>query len=375
MGTGRDWHIFAYAVDARKSFMKYGGYFCRPPLNTETFVRRLEKFAVEHPAGSHPSALVDCIVAARHLQQNHHRKPHTISTKWSDLLQLRLVSNHEIETKLWDFFQKHRSQIDANVASRYLLEHPQPKVSSRIIDLASTVAEPSITRVALRTLLHQKDYSNSFNLVDRVVCSHRSLRTRGQEWLRTMMVSQAIGAAWGIAEASVLSAEWSHFCVSNMALAGCLALGLNLVQNGSGLSRVKWRPYMSLLYKHMHREELEIVNRIVTHFEEHNELNVRNFHVSEARQYTPLNIFSHNDMILEAPQSEIEQEGVSEVVKVLNMIRLEVQKRKMVMGPVDEEVDFLEFWQRHGDGFQWVEPDQDPAEIRQWKLQEAEKHN
>ena len=132
---------------------------------------------------------------------------------------------------------------------------------------------------------------------------------------------------------------------------------------------------MSLLYKHMHREELEMVNRIVTHFEEHNELNVRNFHVSEARQYTPLNIFFHNDMILEAPQSEIEQEGVSEVVKVLNMIRLEVQKRKMVMGPVDEEVDFLEFWQRHGDGFQWVEPDQDPAEIRQWKLQEAEKHN
>ncbi len=57
--------------------------------------------------------------------------------------------------------------------------------------------------------------------------------------------------------------------------AGCLTLGLNLVRM-SGF-RVKWRPYMSLLYKHMHQEELEMVNRIVTHFEE-----LRNFHVSEA---------------------------------------------------------------------------------------------
>lgn len=353
--------------------MKYGGYFCRPPLNTETFVRRLERYAVEHPAGSHSSTLVDCIVAARHLQQNHRRQADTKSSKWSDLLQLSPVSNHEMETKLWDFFQKHKKQIDANVASRYLLEHPQPKVSSRIIDIASAVAEPSITRVALRTLLHQKDYSNSFNLVDRVVCSERRLSTRGQEWIRTMMASQAIGAAWGIAEASMLSVEWFQFCVSNMALAGCIALGLNMVQCGSGLSRVKWRPYMSLFYKHTHREELEMVNRIVTHFEEHNELNVRNFHVSEARQNTPINIFSHNDMILEAPQASMDQAGASEVMKVLNMIRLEVQKRKMVMAPVEEELDFLEFWQRHGDGFQWVEPDQDPAEIKQWKLENVEK--
>lgn len=350
--------------------MKYGGYFCRPPLNTETFVRRLERFGADHPAGCYPSTLVDCIVAARRLQQNHRRQAETKSPKWSNLLQLRPVGNHEIETKLWDFLQQHRNHIDANVASRYLLEHPPPKVPSRIIDIAAAVAEPGITRVALRTLLHQKDYSNSFNLVDRVVCSQRRLRARGQDWIRTMAASQAIGAAWGVAEAAVLSVEWFQCCVSNMALAGCVAVGLNL-KNGGGLSRVQWRPYMSVFYKHVHQEEAALVNRIVTHFEEHNELNVRNFHVSEARQNTPINVFSHNDMILEAPLADVDRAGASEVMRVLNMIRLEVQKRKMVMGPVEEEGDFLEFWQRHGDGFQWAEPDQDPAEIQQWKLEKA----
>lgn len=111
-----------------------------------------------------------------------------------------------------------------------------------------------------------------------------------------------------------------------------------------------------------------MVNRLVVHFEEHNELNVRNFHVSEVRQQTPLNVFFHNDMILELPTSS--NEGGNVCILVLNMIRMQVQQRKMVLGPIGEERDFLEFWQRHGDGFKWVEPDQDPAEIMKWRLQE-----
>lgn len=148
---------------------------------------------------------------------------------------------------------------------------------------------------------------------------------------------------------------------------------VNLVAH---LGRVSWRPYNNFIYINSHQNEILAINKIITHFEEHNEINIKNFHHSKVRQISNLNIFHQNDYIIELPNTNgllpIDDKNVSnedsEILKLQGFIRQEIRKRKMVLNDIQEELMFLEFWYTHGENFEWVEPDQDPAEIIRLKI-------
>jgi hypothetical protein len=123
------------------------------------------------------------------------------------------------------------------------------------------------------------------------------------------------------------------------------------------------------LYNYIHHEELVAFNKIITHFEEHNEVNIRNFHHSKVRKLSNLKMFDQNDYILELPNSSTELATIdsfheeTDILQLQQFFKFQLNSRKMVLNDLLEELMFLEFWLTHGENFDWVEPDQDPAEI------------
>lgn len=99
-----------------------------------------------------------------------------------------------------------------------------------------------------------------------------------------------------------------------------------------------------------------MVNKVLTHFEEIHEVNIRNFHTSQVRAVSEAHVAS--DYVVE------DSEGVEDPLWALPFeFKHQLARRKMALNDLREELMFIEFWQNHGADFEWVEPDQDPAEI------------
>ncbi|WEJ96709.1 hypothetical protein PSN45_004252 [Yamadazyma tenuis] len=120
----------------------------------------------------------------------------------------------------------------------------------------------------------------------------------------------------------------------------------------------------------LHNEELFLVNRIITYFEENNEINLKNYHTSQVREFSNPNISRFNDYFVELPTSTavtaVGQHGQyidENIVALQQMFRRELIGRKIAINDLPEELHFVEFWMTQGENFEWVEPDQDPAEI------------
>ncbi|GEQ69067.1 hypothetical protein JCM33374_g2738 [Metschnikowia sp. JCM 33374] len=181
----------------------------------------------------------------------------------------------------------------------------------------------------------------------------------------------SISVNWGNLGASVLIGEvlavWPLISLSFVSGGGVFA-GLKWLKT-SDLPRVLWRPHTSVLYRLLHGEEALLVNKVVTYFEEYNEVNVKNFHLSQVRPSPRLNVFDTNDYELFMPeipgslQGSVSKENDAATEALTRYFRSELHRRKMVWRPLKEEQMFLDFWVNHGDNYEWVEPDQDPAEM------------
>ncbi|ABN68279.2 predicted protein [Scheffersomyces stipitis CBS 6054] len=371
-------------------------YFSHSPLNYESYSRRL-KGAIHYIAQNGrftESILIDCIRANRQLQQQNWNSSPIIQKTRSrnDFLNLKLSpSNSTLEDELFSFvFNRHQERSSSpEIVRSYLITEPLPSNTARVIDVGvkgfeysflKQKVEPSLVFTALRLLLDRKDYQNSFKLIDSTFnCDAYKELQRHQigrnlfGWFSYIAVATVVQAIL-FPLVSILAL----FSV-NTATAGILMYGLLRLDTAENLGRISWRPYVSMLYKFTHRDELLAINTVITHFEEHNEVNIKNYHHSRVRKLSNLKLFDQDEYVLELPNDSVELASVEYsgqtfqeekgIVELQQYFKHELNSRKMVFNDLPEELIFLEFWFTHGENFEWVEPDQDPAEIIKLDIQ------
>ncbi|CUM46279.1 uncharacterized protein AC631_00091 [Debaryomyces fabryi] len=374
-------------------------YFSRSPLNYETLSKRLNQFYKSFPPNNSEATVqeglfVNFIKANRSLQRKNSEIQSKIGfnadqrNQCTSFLDILSVSNSDMEAKILDVFKRYVTQthMSDEVVKAYLLLEPRP---SNIHHLILTVREnfqrnlkkervnKSVVQTALNVLLAKKDYYNCFKLIDLTYCSKEYLKfckKRNYRLLGTILLTSL--AATMLGGSLLLSIPLYYLMFLNLGVPlGIIwyIMKINLVKH---LGRVSWRPYNNFIHIKNYQNEILAVNKVITHFEEHNEVNIKNFHHSKVRQISNLNIFHGNDYIIELPNTNgllpIDDENTfyedPEILKLQGFIRQEIRKRKMVLNDIQEELMFLEFWYTHGENFEWVEPDQDPAEIIRLKI-------
>ncbi|ODV78819.1 uncharacterized protein CANTADRAFT_26749 [Suhomyces tanzawaensis NRRL Y-17324] len=351
-------------------------YYSRAPLNYETLLNRIN---TRPPASISPhTLLVDCIRASRTLQRKPKTHASSTSVLTSEMLGLKTAGGAQIEHTLWKFLTSPANRLlftsSDSLIKEYVTCRPQPSNFQHLVGLcetsmgqASSRNDTSVFHTVLGTLLDQKNYYNLFVLVDRTVGSKRFQEVRRNQLVTSLAALVLTTTGLSAIEACLLPLFpfWAWALV-NYGLWGTVYYGLLRSNLTTHLSRIRWRSYNSLWYKFVHQEELVAVNRIITHYEEHNEVNVRNFHHSEVRKESNMNMFDHNEYILEMPSLDDGKDPEMDQLQVY--FKVQLHKKKMVLNELDEELRFLEFWLTHGENFAWVEPDQDPGEIVKLKI-------
>lgn len=333
-------HVAAHGFRMRWSVIRWShttssGPISRAPLNVVTYDKRVNQITQWTPL-----LLIDLIKANRTLQKE---VPPSSHYTFLDL--------HHRTSREWERRLQHtvfQSPPPPAVWSAYLYTQPRPVLH---VDKLFSVVPCTRAYVLpmLQFLLDAKDYHSAFKLVD------DTTKREMKQWLPK-------AGAWTTAATIGLSCtEWFlmpflpvsvYLAVNFLAVFGTWA-GLVQIHTPKLLGRISWRQ-CSFLHRYLHTDELMLVARILTHFEEVNEVNIRNFHHGKVREPRNLNTFDSNEYILEVPEPE--ENGMH------RFFRAELTRRRMVINDLQEELNFIEFWLTHGEKFEWVEPDQDPAE-------------
>lgn len=297
------------------------------------------------------------------------------------------VSNSRLELELWLFLQQNWKECVSNedIVKAYIMGSNSSNVNNQFELVLSHFRQKfeespqrnanfnsSVVLTFVRVLLGRNDYQNCFKLLDETYNSpsllelkQKHLERQTSSLVKSSLVLTTLGGC--------ISAHFDVSLVQYLIVPGfCLSfLGTMLVSFGLGLSRINelsrisWRPYVSFRHRYLNREHSSTLNQIVTYFEEHNEINIKNYHLRQVNEGAFRETVGDYELITPRSQNfNNSNDFTSNVIaENSNLIRSELLKRKLRWNCLKEEQMFLEFWMSHGDNFEWVEPDQDPAEI------------
>lgn len=367
-------------------------FFSRDPLNYESLTKRCGQISTQDRLSS--SLLRDYIRANRKIQKlaNLHgrRLKYESSNKHSNLLGIELnVSSSRLEQELWQFLKRNwvETVSDKSVVNAYVLGSRATDVDLEFqlvvshylrsldtnLSRTGSLSSNSVQTFA-RVLLRRNDYQNCFKLINETYGSPKLIDAKRSRLFR--MIATYLGGSLGVSVLGGLALSLFNppsaillLCTQFTVLllsGGFVAYTLGLVRLHE-LNRVSWRPYVSYLHRYLHQEQSSLIDQIITYFEEHNEVNLKNYHLRQKSEDAlhdssdEFEIIAPNDHQLTKADS-----FESNIISTnLNLLRSEIAKRKLLWNSLKEEQIFLEFWMSHGEIFEWVEPDQDPAEIYQ----------
>lgn len=354
-------------------------FFSGSPLNYENLKKRLSKF--RRWENHTPEAIRDYISANRKLQVINRQNNSTFKLNKAEGLNLDLklnVTSKQLESELWQFLQENwqQSVADESIVKEYVLSSQSVDISlafelvtknyTHNLSKGKIVHSPVLALV--HVLLHRNDYHGCFKVIDVTFNSERLQALTKQRFQESFLMGTL---------ASFLVGFLQYLITPQLPLLPILLLdfgaifgtmyGFQRINNCELLGRVSWRPHTSLFHRFVHQNEILVINKIVTYFEEYNEVNVKNYHISRVRNVSSLGTFHQNDYEWQLPETASlnwDKMGSDERVESLaRLFRSELTKRRMLWNPLKEEHLFIDFWVSHGENFEWVEPDQDPAEM------------
>lgn len=349
-------------------------YFSRHPLNYESLTKRAKKFRTQEPS---PLAVRDYIVANRRLQEINRIQNLRFSNKGKFDLDINLnVSSSQLENELWDFIAEHWLLCigDELIVKKYLAPHVDMSRAFQMVtenfthNLSQGKQTKALILYLVNLLLQRGDYDGCFKIIDLTYGSAELLRYKKFGILRKLLSGAIISLAMGI---------FQFVCMPLLPTFPLLLLdfgvvfgtmhGLDKIKHGGSPGRVIWRPYTKFSHRILHADEIMLINRMVTYFEEHNEVNVKNYHHSLIRNISTLETLQQHDFELQLPNStELTMDTMGGDEKVEGMakyFRTKLHKRQIIWKPMKEEQMFIDFWVSHGENYEWVEPDQDPSEM------------
>lgn len=356
-------------------------HFSRLPLNFQLFNDRLNLFQNDInklPPHVISNLLVDLIKSNRLLQ----RQNTSIKIPHDFLGITNPHSNHQLELQLYSVLLQSPNYLSNDLIIRqYLLQTPTPTDPAKTIDLIKINFEYhlkhnrfnyDIVRIGINHFLTHNDYMNCFRLLDLTLRSpnYMTLQRRHLLTKTSIYLAGMIGITLG--ESLLLDLiPLMTISIFNSIISMPLIYGMINLKYPKHLGRISWRQSNTLIDNIILSPELLFINRIITYFEENNETNLKNFHYSQVRNYTNLNVNRLNDYYIEAPTTQavvcggIDQviDNDQDIVTLQQYFRDELRARKITMNDLPEELYFMEYWLTKSDNFEWVEPDQDPAEV------------
>lgn len=278
-----------------------------------------------------------------------------------------LPSRQSLEENLWETLTKYpSSKNDSEVIQLYLTTPPIPirvdRISEMVIDHFQqqlkqnrSTLNQSLIYSGIGILLKSQDYHNAFELINRTIGSgYYQMYCRNQVLKHTIVSGLLLLFVFAV-QATVLHLVpiivWA--CLDTVLVGSTWYLFAKILSPPTA-GRVSWRNYQRLSGSYVRKDELIAVNKIITHFEEHHEINIRNFHTSEVRSLNDNSNGVTDGIVLFEPSNEND---------IMGLLRKEVYARQMVINDIPDELMMLEYWLNHGENFEWVEPDQDPAEL------------
>ncbi|ODQ80413.1 hypothetical protein BABINDRAFT_183370 [Babjeviella inositovora NRRL Y-12698] len=383
------------------------------PFNYVTLEKRISeiyrRYPRMHKVPIPPQTFIQVIEACRELEkqtersQNFNSRPVFVSKDNQPSLMKLLdfqgkYKSSDVETKLLGRFLA-RFHVDfyegltaESPIKAYITGDPVPAVDRIILvfrdipTFSRAKMETKLAFTALRVLLQKhNDYYSAFKLIDETVNHKYYLLARESMLLRHTIPKLGLWYAGfhGIIEISSLLAgvdstfliHYNMFMLSIAYLSATASflmisnMRTNFLLNGN---RVRWRSSTSISYRIYHHNELKMMDRIVVAFEETMERNPMNFHLG--RDWVLQDILSQQmlqqGIILEEDVSSYQQEEQRrleitdpKIDKLRKHIHHQLRTRRMMLQEDELESMFKEYWMKGGDGFEWAEPDQDPAEM------------
>lgn len=341
--------------------------FSRSPLNYELLQRRTKKFDVNScPRARVPSLLIDYIKSNRKLQSKTYNHV-------SSMLDLGIqVPKSRMESDLVKFLRSHKQFITPDVLRAYMLESPGPQDAGQIIESiqqSKLDTDLNMVRLGINTLLKLNDYSNCFRLLDETISGPRYLAAKSLKIRRYCRWGLGVFIGINVMCTVFTSVPFIAVVIPNTVFGAFLTHNWIKIKFPTIVGRISWRYSTSVLERIRRSQELCLTNRIITHFEENNEINLMNYHTSQVRSFTP-NILRYNDLFIEPPTSEeliATDSQDRHVFELQTIFKQQLNKRKMIRNDLPQELQFVEFFMSYGNEFEWVEPDQDPAEMANFR--------
>lgn len=347
------------------------------------------------------------------------------------------ASKRDIEKLLSDFLLNNRNrEINSivydnkkndKIIKNYLLIKPVPD-SFEIVDfveklnskMASGIAlNDNNVKVATRVILNNSkstavdNFENSFILIDLTFGSKKYADSISRKFFSKYIPSY-IACFFSLEFLSTFL--FDKFTMEFIGTSTISSTGLNLMIGSyllnvsllgfisalgfftSKTKRVKWRPGVSFWYKILHHKELISYEKIFTNYEELYDLNANNFHLLGSKSSpesinSPESVSGIKSLISNSNCNENNKDGsikfeydntsdkinyevLNEKQKLSTFFRENLRKKRLSIEEyTDQELLFQEYWVSNGENFEWVDPDQDPAEIEILKKTEVEVGN
>lgn len=364
-----------------KSTQSFFFHFSDPPFNLNTLTHRIlnSGLLVSKPdkieiSESYENLLIDAINSCKALHLKTYSKGDQITSSRSQDthdLKLALAQSKKFLTPLdllTAILDYNASNLTYKSLLEYLVTRPYPPTQhvcllltqyrSDCLSRSGKYTKPilhnlrSLVYIALRRALLRQELELAYELID--VSNPTSLsaagggkRIPGETSNRHALLSVVSLASMGggcIIIGSYLLALPPVVTLGAFLLLGASQIAFYL-RAISWSSRVCWRPGILLpsLARIKYQHELKMIDRIAVGYDELIDLTVDNYHhLAAESSKSPNN--SHNLRRLQKFQHH------------------QLIKHKTRLIETDQELMFNEYWTRAGEGFAWVEPDQDPSD-------------